>query len=142
MFFLSFRQALICNPQKELRREDSSLVDRSVLTCGASRKGPRGTGRDRVWLYVSRSWVLSLSARIGIFKSTFSPLSQKREHLFPLCLFVFFNQISIKSREACISVFLQLFVPFGPRCLPNMKANLALSLVHMHVGKSRRKSPG
>ena len=65
MFFLSFRQALICNPQKELRREDSSLVDRSVLTCGASRKGPRGTGRDSVWLHVSRSWVLSLSA-IGI----------------------------------------------------------------------------
>jgi hypothetical protein len=106
MFFLSFPQALICNPQKELRREVSRLVDRSVLTCGAascgvasrgaSRKGPRGTGRDRVWLYVSRSWVLSLSAQIGIFKSTFSP-----------SLFVFFHQISIKSREACISVFLQ-----------------------------------
>jgi len=131
MFFLSFRQALICIPQKELRREDSSLVDRSVLTCGASRKGPRGTGRDRVWLYVSRSWVLSLSARIGIFKSTFSPSVS-------LSLLT----KSIKSREACISVFLQLFVPFGPRCLPNMAANLVLPLVHMYVVKSRSKSPG
>ena len=104
MFFLSFRQALICNPQKELRREDSSLVDRSVLTCGASRKGPRGTGRDRVWLYVSRSWVLSLSAQIGIFKSTFSPSFS-----------VFFHQIStIKSREACISVFFNYLCLFWP----------------------------
>ena len=107
MFFLSFRQALICNPQKELRREDSSLVDRSVLTCGASRKGPRGTGRDRVWLYVSRSWVLSLSARIGIFKSTFSPsvslslLTKLVSNLEKLAFLSFFNYLFLLALVVC-----------------------------------------
>ena len=53
-------------------------------------------------MVVRESWVLSLSVQIGIFKSAFSPLS--------------------------ISVFLQLFVPFGPRFLPNMAANIVANL--------------
>jgi hypothetical protein len=56
---------------------------------------------------------VSLGPKLALLSAPFSPLS--------LCPF---HQISIKSREACISDFLQLFVPFGPRCLPNMAANL------------------
>ena len=141
MFFLSFRQALICNPQKELRREVSRLVDRFVLACGAascgvasrgaSRKGPRGTGRDRVWLYVSRSWVLSLSAQIGIFKSTFSPS-------FSLSFFTKSVLSNLEKLAFLSSSIICAF--FGPRCLPNMAANLVLPLVHMYVVKSLFKN--
>ena len=75
------------------------LVDRSVLTCGAAscgatsrgagRKGPRGTGRDRVRLYErsggrsvwsrvgpgrAHEWFLSLSPRLAVFNAPFSSL--------------------------------------------------------------------
>ena len=87
----------------------------SVLTCGAAscgatshgagRKGPRGTGRDRVWLYVRARFCLSRAKLALTFQSAFS------ERLFPLSLSVnsslSFHQISIKSREPSISVFLQ-----------------------------------
>jgi hypothetical protein len=108
---------------------------------GPRRVGPRRVGlveRDRVGQdekrLVAREQELgsvSLGPKLALFSAPFSPLS--------LCPF---HQISIKSREACISDFLQLFVPFGPRCLPNMAANLVLPLVHMYVVKSRSKSPG
>ena len=59
----------------------------SVLTCGAAscgavsrgagRKGPRGTGRDRVWLYVRARFCLSRAKLALPFQSEFS------ERLFP-----------------------------------------------------------
>jgi hypothetical protein len=65
---------------------------------------------------------MSLSGQIGIAFS---------ERLFPLSLCnssLSFHQISIKSREASISVFLQWLFPFGPRFLPNMVTNLVANL--------------
>jgi hypothetical protein len=70
----------LSNPQKELGREDSRLVDRSMLTCGATlcgavsrgagRKGPHGTGRDRVWLYVRARFCLS-RPKLVFFRAPF-----------------------------------------------------------------------
>jgi hypothetical protein len=64
----------------------------SVLTCGAAlcgavsrgagRKGPRGTGRDRVWLYVRARFCLSWAKLALPFQSAFS------ERLFLLSLSV------------------------------------------------------
>ena len=70
---------------------------------GAGRKGPRGTGRDRVWLYVKTRFCLS-RPKLAFFRAPFSPLSLS----LSLCnSSLSFHQISIKSREASIFVFLQ-----------------------------------
>lgn len=55
-----------------------------------------------------------------------------RAHFFPLSLYAFFHQISMKSREGSTSIFLQLFVPFGPRFLSNMTAKVILPLVRIN----------
>jgi hypothetical protein len=65
---------------------------------GAGRKGLRGTGRDRIWLYVRARLCLS-RPKLAFFRAPF-PLSLYNSSLS-------FYQISIKSREASISVFLQ-----------------------------------
>jgi hypothetical protein len=82
----------------------------SMLTCGAAscgaasrgagRKGPRGTGRDRVWLYVRARLCLSRAKLALPFQSAFFPSLSVNSSLS-------FHQISIKSREPSISVFLQ-----------------------------------
>jgi hypothetical protein len=103
----------------------------SVLTCGATscgaasrgagRKGPRGTGRDRVWLYVRARFCLPRAKLALTFRSAFFPSLSVNSSLS-------FHQISIKSREASISIFLQWLLPFGPHFLPNMVTNLEANL--------------
>jgi hypothetical protein len=66
-----------------------------AASCGAGRKGPRGTGRDRVWSYeqswgrsvwgrsvwgrvgpgYGHKWFLSLSPRLAVFNAPFFSLS-------------------------------------------------------------------
>jgi hypothetical protein len=66
-----------------------------AVSCGAGRKRPRGTGRDRVWSYErsggrsvwgrsvwsrvglgrGHEWFLSLSSRLAVFNAPLSSLS-------------------------------------------------------------------
>jgi hypothetical protein len=68
----------------------SGAASCGAASCGAGRKGPHGTGQDRVWSYersggrsvwsrmgpgCGHEWFLSLSPRLAVFNASFSSLS-------------------------------------------------------------------
>jgi hypothetical protein len=114
------------------------LVDRSVLTCGATscgaalhgagRKGPRGTGRDRVWLYVRARFCLS-RPKLAFFRAPF------QSALFPslsvTVLSLFTKLVSNLEKLLFLSFFNDcclLALVFLPNMLTNLVANLEASI--------------
>jgi hypothetical protein len=83
LVFPQFCPSHCLKPSEGARTGGFPLVDRSMLMCGAAscgavsrgagRKGPRGTGRDRVWLYM-RAWFCLSRAKLAFpFQSAFFP---------------------------------------------------------------------